>query len=1171
MAQVTQDEVEALEAMLNAAPSISTASTTPAVSTAVTSTTTSTETDSVQHLEEMLNRQAPITTRTDQVAITPIQDLGAPTTALDKQSRVLFDATTGDANGPAMPPRADEAITIVPEFDLPKETRKTQFSTDRKEREDNFIAGAKAANLSREEYISTVVIPSMKEEQKDSPILNWLLDVGGTTTLDGLMGLGDAVGWTSAAFTDGVQSALEGLGEDNPIYKGLNLAESGFGGYYSKAKSPRELAEKVADNVGGFLEFSEILPAMPMGLMSRGFAFTPSALATQDVKATTVAARKLEKSLAGGNKAASAKLAELENAAEKNAANAKIAADNVEILQTLIKEFEARTGKTISITVDGVKKLDGDLARQAGLETAQAVSELQAGTKSVQFNELAGLATGGDTLVEPILKPEKFNAIVALAVDLKKRKPEAFNAVKGANKDKTIIDILFESTVNQDIVGGQELVDMLNKYGLSFEDYVLTVVGSGSEAGKVLNKLSQIARVRPTSEMNAIAAEATNKANGQIRDFVMRVENIRRGGLVSQVATAARNLSSAVIRAPLESLGNVMDTALYNLSNEGLGKAAVSLVSPTNWKDSFRQMKYMFSRPDIAKDYTDLILDRPELAKQFESMFNNVSEIQKMTGRGSGGKVDAVLSGLEDVVSTLNAPNRWQEYLIRRGAFFGELERVTKREWGIDLKEVIDNGKIRDLLNDSSEFKPTKGRSFIDLVDDSTRKALDITYAKQPDIPLFKEWSTFITRNGMTVVVPFPRFMFNSIELMGQYAGGASIPLTRKITQIVTGGKVGAGPLTAKDRQRITRSLLGVAAIGAAYSYRTSEDAPADYKTINADDGTIVDTTAQYPMRQFLYLGEATKRVNDGTFNDWFDPKEFAQTFIGTNIRTGVGNSIIQEVADLATGTDLTKGESAGKLLGGALGNYLSTWVVPFGQIIDAQRVVGERGTEYKESAKDPTLDFMGTFTDQIKKPFKSRGLGLSPQEEAALTNKEYVLTENRERVSPLTKLLFGISMTTANTEEGEYLSDMGFTEMDVSSRSRVPTVRNFENKILREALPTILNAVQGIELDKRAEYQDKTDKFKDSTSEDAYVNTYLKPIITKQLSNVKSKIASGAQSKATPYVMAMSKYRGLTSDLRKWATVRFREQYDRDPDASNTKDLQTLYILGDSYGKAIR
>ena len=452
-------------------------------------------------------------------------------------------------------------------------------------------------------------------------------------------------------------------------------------------------------------------------------------IATKSVLKT---GKKISNSLTSINKAGGARLAELENAAQKNAANAKIVEENTEISQMFIDEFEARTGKTISTTVNGVKQLDGDLARQAGVETAQAVGELQTGANGVQFNQLAGLATGGDELVQPILKPEKFNAIVALAVDLKKRKPEAFA------KDKPIIDVLFESTVNQDIVGGQELVDMLNKYGLSFEDYVLTVVGSGSEAGKVLNKLSQIARVRPAREMDAIAAEATNKANGQIRDFVMRVENIRRGGLVSQVATAARNLSSGVIRAPLESLGNVMDTALYNLSNEGLGKAAVSLVSPTNWKDSFRQMKYMFSRPDIAKDYTDLILDRPELAKQYESMFNNVSEIQKMTGRGSGGAVDKFLSEAEDVVAVLNTPNRWQEYLIRRGAFFGELERVTRREWGIDLKEAIDNGNIRDLLNDSSKFKPAKGRSFIDLVDDSTKKALDITYAKQPDIPVFQ-------------------------------------------------------------------------------------------------------------------------------------------------------------------------------------------------------------------------------------------------------------------------------------------------------------------------------------------------------------------------------------------------------------------------------------------------
>ena len=1173
MTDTTQAEVQALRDKLKNKTKLEVDTSVPAI-TAATPTVT-TDTDAAKLLKEKLQKKQAVTntTPTDLAAITPVEDLGAPTTALDEQSRVVFDITTGDATGPAMPPRADAPVTEDEDYELSPEVQ-ALYDTGAAKLEEEILAGKYAPKqglvkkpTDRTQGYGPDVSDYAQVDPKDKiSRADFVIQEYDNMTIGVNEFLKDPNPLRQLAAKELVKA-----GVDIPtIYWTVTLADYApiVGGALAATDVPQSMIE--ARNLIGQGKYGQAAGIVTL----TGFDVIASAIGAG---VTTRSAINLGKRISKArtladlanvrtsNKAGSAFLAELENAEVKNAANAKIVEENTEISQMFIDEFEARTGKTISITVNGVKKLDGDLARKAGVETAQAVGELQTGANGVQFNQLAGLATGGDELVQPILKPEKFNAIVALAADLKKRKPEAFA------KDKPIIDVLFESTVNQDIVGGQELVDMLNKYGLSFEDYVLTVVGSGSEAGKVLNKLSQIARVRPAREMDAIAAEATNKANGQIRDFVMRVENIRRGGLVSQVATAARNLTSGVIRAPLESLGNVMDTALYNLSNEGLGKAAVSLVSPTNWKDSFRQMKYMFSRSDIAKDYTDLILDRPELAKQYESMFNNVSEIQKMTGRGTGGAVDKVLSEAEDVVTALNTPNRWQEYLIRRGAFFGELERITRREWGIDLKEVIDNGKIRDLLNDSSEFKPTKGRSFIDLVDDSTRKALDITYAKQPDIPVFQATSTFITRNGLTVVMPFPRFMFNSMELMGQYAGGASIPLTRKMTQLVTGGKVGAGPLTAKDRQRITRNLIGFAAIGAAYSYRTSEDAPADYKAMKADDDTIIDTTAQYPMRQFLYLGEATKRVNDGTFNDWFDHKEFVQTFVGTNVRTGVGQSLIQEVADLATGTDLTSGESAGKLLGGALGNYLSTWVVPFGQIIDAQRVVGERGTVYKESAKDPTLDFMGTFTDQIKKPFKSRGLGLSPQEEAALTNKEYVLTEDRERVSPLTKLLFGISMTTANTEEGEYLADMGFTEMDVSSRSRVPTVRNFENKILREALPTILNALQGFELDKRSEYQDKTDKFKDSTSEDAYVNTYLKPIITKQLSNVKSKIASGAQSKATPYVMAMSKYRGLNADLRKWATVRFREEYDKDPDGSSTKDLQTLYILGDAYGKAIR
>ena len=84
----------------------------------------------------------------------------------------------------------------------------------------------------------------------------------------------------------------------------------------------------------------------------------------------------------------------------------------------------------------------------------------------------------------------------------------------------------------------------------------------------------------------------------------------------------------------------------------------------------------------------------------------------------------------------------------------------------------------------------------------------------------------------------------------------------------------------------------------------TSEDAPADYKMMRMGDGTVMDTTTQYPLRQCLYIGEAAKQIQQGTFENWFKPKEFADTFIGVNIRTGVGNSLVQEIANLASGTD---------------------------------------------------------------------------------------------------------------------------------------------------------------------------------------------------------------------------------------------------------------------------
>jgi len=974
-----------------------------------------------------------------------------------------------------------------------------------------------------------------------------------------LMSIGYGVDLIAAYSDDAVTAGLDILKNNAPIvYDAINSSVAG--GRSAKSDNARELSGEILDNFGTFGEFSETLPAF-------GGLFTPKRVAGE-VKRTIKNVNKQKKLLETANRynPEGAKLATLEAAEEASQTAARAAAEHVDLSNELIIGFETKIGgrdidgniiddsKIISTERDGVLVVDEELSRKVGRETAQEITE--------RDGALFDLALGEDVITSPILNPNKFDAIVAAAAELKKLKPDAFN-----NK-KTVIDNLLDLSISKDFdadIGGQKLIDILNKYGLSFEDYVLTVVGSGSDAGKVLNALSQIKRKKPQNIIDADEAARKAREAGDLRRGIMRVENIRRGGLVSQIATAARNLSSAAIRAPLEGLGNVMDTAIYTVQNKGVK----GLLSRDIWSGSFSNMKYMFSRPDVAKGYTDLILGRPEMAKQFDAMYNNINEIQKLTGRGSGGKVDKVLSGMEDLVDTLNTPNRWQEFLIRRGQFFGELERLTKRHYGIDLIDALNEGKLKDLMNDASSIRPEGTPSFIKLVDDSVTKALDVTYAKQPEIPLFRELSSFITRNGLTVVMPFPRFMFNSMELMGQYAAGASIPLTRKMTQLVTLGKVGSGPLTAKDRQRITRNMMGMAAVGAAYIYRNSEDTSPEFNQVAIGAETQMDTTAVYPMAQFLYMGEATKRLMNGTFDDWFDKQEFVELFTGSNFRTGVGNSILEEVALIADGTDLMAGESVGRAAGRTLGNYLSTWAVPFAQIIDAQRAMGVRGTEYKDVAEDPTLDPITTFGNEIKRSFQQRGFALSPEEEAELPAKEYPFyPEGKERVLPAFKLA-GVTLTSRPPATAEYLMSLGFDYKQFGSKSKVPSIKAFEQRMINGHMDALVSMAQGQEDRLRKEYEAASDVVKEEFTVEEYVANKVRPLIAEKLTEFKSKIREGAIAQGDSYARAITKYRRIQPQFRKLASTDFIERFNRQPDASDPDDIKILIQIAKAYKEA--
>jgi hypothetical protein len=554
------------------------------------------------------------------------------------------------------------------------------------------------------------------------------------------------------------------------------------------------------------------------------------------------------------------------------------------------------------------------------------------------------------------------------------------------------------------------------------------------------------------------------------------------------------------------------------------------------------------------------LLDRPELRELNDSLFGGINELQKLTGRGQaetvlGKAFDKAFGILEDGVSVVNIPNRMQEFMIRRGTFLGEMERLVRKEWDMDLLTALDEGKIRDILNDASSVRPSKARSIHAIMDDAARKALDVTYAKQPDFWLFKDVSNFITRTGLTTVVPFPRFMFNSIELMTKYMAGGAKPLYKMLR-----GK----EVSRADARLLGQNVIGLAAANAFYQYRMSDDAKGTkYNELRTEDGNLIDITPQFPLRQFAYIAEAVKQGMFGERN-WsnFDPDltELAETFLGSTFRTGTGNVMLDTVREVVVQSDdIVDSQRKNEFLGRFFGQLAASVFTPLYQLSDAQRLQGERPMEYADFKPEPSME--GGFTSEFLRSLKQRGLS-APSTERELPKREFVFTDDAQRIGLGTRLLFGINMKKEDSPSGQYLKSLGMEEFDLSSRSQSPKIRNFENSLLREFLPLAAEQARLAEKRELATYDQRSDLYKKKYSKTKAGKEAAKETFKVTVNKIKKKINQGSIGVADPYVQTLLSYRRMPSIQRKKAERAFIKQYG-EIDFTNITHLKALQILG--------
>ena len=149
------------------------------------------------------------------------------------------------------------------------------------------------------------------------------------------------------------------------------------------------------------------------------------------------------------------------------------------IAEALIEEFEnglQRDGmKNVKISkeVNGKLEIDPTLARVVSKERLEKLTSVKqksfrdvlfgVGENSLEVSDAVNLSMSEGEMFSAVLKPEKFDALVSVAADLRDMsKSKGLGLWNDQNK---VIDNLFNLTVEREMIGGQELLDVLSKYG----------------------------------------------------------------------------------------------------------------------------------------------------------------------------------------------------------------------------------------------------------------------------------------------------------------------------------------------------------------------------------------------------------------------------------------------------------------------------------------------------------------------------------------------------------------------------------------------------------------------------------------------------------------------------------------------------------------------------------
>ena len=469
-------------------------------------------------------------------------------------------------------------------------------------------------------------------------------------------------------------------------------------------------------------------------------------------------------------------------------------------------------------------------------------------------------------------------------------------AILLANENKTYRDKFAEVLVRNNLT-----VDQLSGF---FRESVADSARRMQQLSAVKQSLKKIGQ-----DLGQIEKEEGFYANF-IKDYddtLRALDNIRRGLLVSQIATAMRNNTAQLGRVAMNTLTQAFDGALNQVFNP-VRRAFGAKEQMVDHTQSFRLLMNLTKDKSKAKDLTEFLTKYyvNEGDKLFTKYASEVADSSKAK----------VFKSAQKIVDGLNFLNRMQEFYYRRGMFATSIQN-TLAEKGIDINKI---GIGDDLLDYISADDVSKA------VDD----ALYFTYAKTPDNFFLKKFVEianaipFIT----TGLFPFARFMANAIEFQFKHSpiGFAALLRPKEIKKIAAG-----------DTTAFSQAMIGSALLLTTLEAKRRGKEDQKWYEIQTSTGKTVDMRPYFPLTPYLFVADAITRAESG--REWGDFKDVLQALTGAQFRAGASLAIVNNVLDGLEGLDSQ--EKFNRYMSDSIGSILSGFATPlrmFNDFIDQEQ-----------------------------------------------------------------------------------------------------------------------------------------------------------------------------------------------------------------------------------------